>query len=349
MKKSIYLLLLAVLPLTACGSTENIDKDEAVQKTLPALVKSTVDTYNESGCLTVDAKLTSMQVEAQYGDYSVTASLSGSVTLGLRNMYTTDASQLQAGGVFKDCNISVNYNVKDQEPQKYEIKDFSFGVYLSGGNVYVDISNESLMNSIANIASEASGGAIDATIIKSLLGKGKFKAENVVTNDMLPIVTKEEITEEAIADGISQVFGLVNQDDLANVMKLTHDKNANTYDLAFDVTDPAIVNRAIADNNKSEKIEGNCSAVNAHLETWTNENGVFSGAKLKAETTFSASAEEQTVTSKVSMEGELGFDLTKYGITNPSFSEFKSANALIEFIKNILGGLIGEGGISLNF
>ncbi len=355
MKKSIYLLLLAVLPLTACGSTENIDKDEAVQKTLPALAKNTVDTYNESGCMTIEANLTSFQADVTSEDYSVSASLSGAVTLGLRNMYTTDASQLQVAGVFKDCNISVSYKMKDDaEATKYEIKDFSIGVYLSAGNLYVDISNESLMDSIASITAEVSGGKVDASVIKTLLGKGKFKVDNVVTNDMLPIVTKEEITEEAIAEGINEVFGLVNQDDLANIMKLVHDKKENTYDLSFDVKDPAIINRAIEDNTKDISssmpvdVKNICTAVDAHVEAWTNENGVFSGAKLNGNTTFA----EEGVTTKLAAEGNLSFDFTKYGITNPSFSEFKSANAIIEFIKNLLGNYIGENGLeglSFNF
>ena len=353
MKKSIYLLLLAVLPLTACGSTENIDKDEAVQKTLPALAKNTVDTYNESGCMTIEANLTSFQADVTSEDYSVSASLSGAVTLGLRNMYTTDASQLQVAGVFKDCNVSVSYKMKDDaEATKYEIKDFSIGVYLSAGNLYVDISNESLMDSIVNLVT--SNTMYPETVVRKLLGEGKFKVDNVITNDMLPIVTKEEITEEKIAEGINKVFGLVNQDDLANIMKLVHDKKENTYDLSFDVKDPAIINRAIEDNTKDISssmpvdVKNICTAVDAHVEAWTNEKGVFSGAKLNGNTTFTV----EGVTAKLAAEGNLSFDFTKYGITNPSFSEFKSANAIIEFIKNLLGNFIGENGLeglSFNF
>ena len=341
MKKTrlLTLLALSVLPLTACG-TENIKPEEAVEKTIPALMKNTVDTYGESGCLTVDSKINSLKADITYGGFTGSLNFSGNVTFGLRNMYTTDASQLQIAGVLKNCNLAVDFTQTGEEKQTYEIKDFTIGAYLSGGNLYLDLSNTSLIDSLAQIASEYIPN-LSPTVIKTLIGNGKFKIENVITNDRLPLLTKEDLSEEKISEAIKNVFGYVEDEDLAKIMTLTHDKNAKTYNLAFDVKDPAVVNNTY--KNTKADYKASCTEVNLKVESWTNDKEVFSGGKINGDVTVSLGEGEDAGSVKVTTDSEVTFDLTQYAITNPSFSEFKSNNALIEFIKNLIigGGLLG--------
>lgn len=334
MKKMKFVALLAcALSLTACG-TENIAPEEAVKKELPALVKTTADTYAESECATLVANVKSAQIDAEYGDYFVSVPLSGKLTFALRNMYTTDASQLQVGAVFENCNIAATLKEKDKEDKQYEIKDFGFAAYLSGGNAYVDISNQVLMDRVIKYVAEYT--SFEESTLKFLLGSGKYKIENVITNDKLPLVKKEEVTEENIAKAINDAFNIVTEEDLKKIMALTHDKSANTYDLKFTVTDPEIVNRTY--KNTDSKADLTCEAVNLAVEAWTDNKGAFSGASIKGDFILSGKKDDQTAKVKVALDTEFSFDLTKYAITNPSFSDFKNLTGIADLIGGFIGG-----------
>ena len=341
--KKLFTLLACVLPLTACGATtESFAPEEVVKKELPALVKTTVDTYGESECATIVADVKSFQVDVTYGDYVINVPISGKATFGLRNMYTTDASQLQVGMVFENCNLAANIKINGEEgaeaeEHKYEFKDFSFAAYLSGGNAYIDISNASLMNSLTKYVAELLKQ--EESVVKALLGSGKYRIDNVITNDKLPLVKKEEVTEENIAKGINDAFGIVTDEDLAKIMSLVHDKSNNTYDLKFSVTDPAIVNRSYGKSGATA--DATCEKVSVDVEALTNDKGAFSSVKLKGEVGVKTNvSEEESANVNVKGEADLSFDLTKYAITNPSFAEFKSPTVLVNFLKKLIEGLI---------
>ncbi|MBE6133171.1 MAG: hypothetical protein E7178_00685 [Erysipelotrichaceae bacterium] len=344
--KKIFTLLACILPLTACGAnTESFTPEETVKKELPALVKTTVDTYGESECATVVADVKSFQVDVTYGDYVISVPISGKVTFGLRNMYTTDASQLQVGMVFENCNLAANIKINGEEgaeaeEHKYEFKDFSFAAYLSGGNAYIDISNASLMNSLTKYVAELLKQ--EESVAKALLGSGKYRIDNVITNDKLPLVKKEEVTEENIAKGINDAFGIVTDEDLAKIMSLVHDKGKNTYDLKFSVTDPAIVNRSYSKSGANADVT--CEKVNVDVEALTDDKGIFSSVTLKGEVGVKTNVKEESANVNLKGEADLSLDLTKYAITNPSFAEFKSPTVLINFIMNLIKGLFPDTG-----
>lgn len=353
--KKLFTLLACVLPLTACGAnTESFTPEETVKKELPALVKTTVDTYGESECATVVADVKSFQVDVTYGDYVISVPISGKVTFGLRNMYTTDASQLQVGMVFENCNLAANIKINGEEgaeaeEHKYEFKDFSFAAYLSGGNAYIDISNASLMNSLTkyvtelvNIGKDDEKDKISENSIKAFLGSGKYRIDNVITNDKLPLVKKEEVTEENIAKGINDAFGIVTDEDLAKIMSLVHDKSKDTYDLKFSVTDPEIVNRSYSKSGATADVT--CEKVNVDVEALTNDKGIFSSVTLKGEVGVKTNVKEESANVNLKGEADLSLDLTKYAITNPSFAEFKSPTVLINFIMNLIKGFFPDTG-----
>lgn len=344
--KKIFTLLACILPLTACGAnTESFTPEETVKKELPALVKTTVDTYGESECATVVADVKSFQVDVTYGDYVISVPISGKVTFGLRNMYTTDASQLQVGMVFENCNLAANIKINGEEEaeveeHKYEFKDFSFAAYLSGGNAYIDISNVSLMNSLTKYVAELLKQ--EESVAKALLGSGKYRIDNVITNDKLPLVKKEEVTEENIAKGINDAFGIVTDEDLAKIMSLVHDKGKNTYDLKFSVTDPEIVNRSYSKSGANADVT--CEKVSVDVEALTDDKGIFSSVALKGEVGVKTNVKEESANVNLKGEADLSLDLTKYAITNPSFAEFKSPTVLINFIMNLIKGLFPDTG-----
>lgn len=344
--KKIFTLLACILPLTACGAnTESFTPEETVKKELPALVKTTVDTYGESECATVVADVKSFQVDVTYGDYVISVPISGKVTFGLRNMYTTDASQLQVGMVFENCNLAANIKINGEEgaeaeEHKYEFKDFSFAAYLSGGNAYIDISNASLMNSLTKYVAELLKQ--EESVAKALLGSGKYRIDNVITNDKLPLVKKEEVTEENIAKGINDAFGIVTDEDLAKIMSLVHDKSKNTYDLKFSVTDPEIVNRSYSKSGATADVT--CEKVSVDVEALTDDKGIFSSVTLKGEVGVKTNVKEESANVNLKGEADLSLDLTKYAITNPSFAEFKSPTVLINFIMNLIKGFFPDTG-----
>ena len=339
-KKFAYLLLLATLPLTGCG-TENYTPQEAVEKKLPELVKTTVDTYGESECFTANVKVTNLQIDATYGDMTINAPISGEAVVGIRNMYTTDITQLQAGIVLKNCNISLNISKPEEEPSKYELKEFNAGVYLSSGNIYVDFSSS--FDKVINLIPEEGlfGGLVTRDLVKTFLGGGKLKFEDIVDESKLPLVKKEELSEEKIATKIKDIFGVFNDEDLAKVMSLTHDRGNNTYDLKFTVTDPEIVNRTY-DNTESQ-YKGKCEAVNLSFEALTNDKGAFNSAKVKGDATIKTDELESSTTVKVTVDAEGSCNFDEYTIKNPSFKDFKSAGALLQILEALIGGLIPSG------
>lgn len=370
MKKTrlLTLLTLSILPLTACG-TENIKPEEAVEKTIPALVKNSIDTYEESGCVTAKATFTTLKAKASYGDYSLDVTLSGDVSVGLRNMYTTNVDELQIGTVFDNCTADIKIGGVTENGYDIKLENFSFGAYLANGSLYVDISNTALINTLAQTIADAFKMDIvkelisnfadkESTVYKMivmfmdnasvtqikniLLGDGKYKFENVLTNDKLPLYAKGGLTEEKIAKAIKDVFGYVDDADLAKIMTLAHDKNANTYDLSFKVDDPAVVNRTY-DNTKA-KYEVNCTAVNLDVKSSTNDKGVFTSGSLKGSSAFDVKVKEDASQIKFSfdVESSVGLDFTAYTIKNPTFSDFSSTGMLVQMIKLLVGGLAAE-------
>ena len=335
-KASLITLLLCAMSLTACGGKENIEPKDAVEKTLPALMKNTIDTYSEKECATMVLDIKSFQADVNYGGYTVSVPLSGKVTFGLRNMFTTDASQLQIAGLFENCNAGVSYQSEGQEKVTHEIKDFNFGVYLSGGNLYADLSDSKIKSTLFDLLDDYLPAG-NRLVLETAFGNGKIRVDNVLTNSMLPLATKEEITEEEIAAGLKEVFDYVNDEDLKNIMEMTHDTGNDTYNVKFTVTDAGVINRSYA--NTESEVPASCSAVNMNVEAWTDSNGAFSGAKLNGSISLNAGDEENPITVNLSLDTEISFDLTKYAITNPSFSEFRSATALFSSLEGLLGGL----------
>ena len=233
-----------------------------------------------------------------------------------------------------------------QEYKEYEFKSADFGAYISGGNFYVDFSNQGFMDSVNKaiddyFSDETLSGTLGAAVLKNTIGGGKFYFNNVLTNEDLPLAKKSDLTEEAIAAKVKEVFGVVSDEDLKQVMTLLHNTGNDSYDLKFEVADPAIINRTYA--NTESEYQAKCDAVNLAVEASTNGDGVFKEASVKGYVSLSGKTEEQKdVSVKLTMDMKLSIDYSGYKLTNPSFSEFKNGSAILSLIEKTLVSF-GEG------
>ena len=343
--KRIFPLLLTTLALTACGSTENIKPEEAVEKTIPALMYNTVQAAGEEGSMTLNAKINSLNIEVDAGDVKVTVPISGEVALGVRNAYTTDVNQFQAGVQLKNFNLGATIAPTGETSKTYSLNNFSVGAYVNAGKLYVDLSDQTFLDGIIDAVFDYIGSSfsfIKKDSVKEFLKDGKYYIPDLIPADKFPIAKKSEITEEQIASKVKEVFGIIESEDLSTIMNLTHDKSNDTYDLKFDVKDPAIVNRSYKNSEAGPKLK--CETVDLSFEATTNNKGVFENSKVKGSLKVAnePAEGEQKVSVNIAVDAECGFDLSHYSIQNPSFSDFKNGSELIQTITTIIkliGGL----------
>ena len=347
--KRIFPLLLTTLALTACGSTENIKPEEAVEKTIPALMYNTVQAAGEEGSMTLNAKINSLNIEVDAGDVKVTVPISGEVALGVRNAYTTDVNQFQAGVQLKNFNLGATIAPTGEASKTYSLNNFSVGAYVNAGKLYVDLSNQTFLDGLIDAVVDYIGMDGLKTIIKNFIGDGKYYVPDLIPADKFPIAKKSEITEEEIASKVKEVFGIIESEDLSAIMNLTHDKSNDTYDLKFDVKDPAIVNRSYKNSEAGPKLK--CETVDLSFEATTNNKGVFENSKVKGSLKVAnePAEGEQKVSVNIAVDAECGFDVSHYTIQNPSFSDFKDGSAIVQTIISLLGGVMGNGGSLLPF
>lgn len=349
MKKAKLLsLLLCVVPMTACGAqgVETINNEEALQKELPELVKTTADAYEDNECATLTVDIKSFNLDVTRAGFTAKVPVSGQVVLGAKNIYTTEGAKLEAGIVFKNFSFGVDYQQAEGEKKSYQVKDFSMGAYLNNKNLYVDISSTSLMDGLVSIVSDLLGGnqLISATL-KTALGEGKFVINNVLKDEQFPIVKKEDVTLENISTIINNYAELIEDEDLQKIMSLTHNKGDNTYALKLTLNDPALINKEMNEQSSQPlPVKGQCDAVNLTLEVTTDGKGVFNGVKVAGDISYKGDDAENPVTSKLSLDVEAKLDFSKYGIETPSFTGYKNPEALMQFISGIIGGLVPNQG-----
>lgn len=349
MKKAKLLsLLLCVVPMTACGAqgVETINNEEALKKELPELVKTTADAYGDNECATLTVDIKSFNLDVTRGDLTAKVPVSGQVVLGAKNVYTTEAPKLEAGIVFKNFSFGVDYQKAEGEKKSYQVKDFSMGAYLNNKNVYVDISSTSLMDGLVSIVSDLLGGnQLISSALKTALGKGKYVIKDVIKDEQFPIVKKEDVTLENISTRINDYAELIEDEDLQKIMSLTHNKGDNTYALKLTLNDPALINKEMSEQSSLPlPVKGQCDAINLTLEVTTDGKGVFSGVKVAGDISYKGDDAENPTTSKLSLDVEAKLDFSKYGIETPDFTDYKSPEALMGFISQIIGGLVPNGG-----
>lgn len=349
-KKLTLLSLLFTICLVGCSTNEEtINNDEAVDDVLPHLVKNSADQLIQSGNASIEAvvRKASLQVTLPSGiTYAIP--FEGNVTTAYRNIFSEDVSILQAALLVNNFNFSLDYlseeekeNLSSDNVDEYDFKNVNFGIYTSGGNVYIDVSDQSILSPLTSTIKDAiklftdySDSLIDL-FFDRYVGSGKYAINKVITNDYLPLLKKESVPEEDITSTIKTIFGIFEEDDLNTVMTLLKNKETDTYNLSFKVDDPQIFNRSYANSGASYLL--NCQGVDMAVKTWTDQTGIFSGASINGYIDLLTGEENgQRFDIKLNIDADLDFDFTSYNVKNPSFStEFSDISSLIPLITGL--------------
>ena len=199
MKKSIFLLGVAVAAMTSCSNDKLLDQAEPIQRAIG------FDSFVNKGtkATSVTAEVTADNLNRFY----------------VYGYHSDDVSVFDDVSVIKDGD---NWTMQESKEKNWETKSYNFAAYADGPGVathtvstlgtsfeeatlsFTDYSTESQTDLIAALYARDNSNVLNTNKValdfKHLLSKVDFTFENTNDNDLLMVVSNVKLTVKTVAD-----------------------------------------------------------------------------------------------------------------------------------------------------